>query len=138
MPALKMAKTQRRIGNSSNLIFHSDGGGQYYCLEFLRMTTGMINSMGKASYENPHAERINGIIKNDYLIYYQPDNYKDLERKLAKAVYLYNSQKPHSALKRLSPITFEQLTSKGTLIKTWTINQRTRKNKNRETSVYIN
>jgi putative transposase len=138
IPALRMAKSSRKLGNRPNLILHSDGGGQYYCKEFLKMTDGMKNSMGKASYDNPHAERINGIIKNDYLKCYNPINYKDLKKKLAKAVYLYNNEKPHGSLNRLSPETFEKMTGNGELHKIWTINKRPRVNKKNEVSIYIN
>ena len=31
--------------------------------------------MCESVYENPHAERINGTIKNDYLVGYGPQNY---------------------------------------------------------------
>jgi len=50
---------------------HSDGGGQYYCNEFKSLTKelGMINSMTEEKvYENSHAERLNGIIKNTIFI----------------------------------------------------------------------
>ena len=67
-------------------IFHSDGGGQYYCKEFLKLTKGRLrNSMGKTAYENPKAERLNGTIKNDYLIGYAPHNFVTLLKKLDKA-----------------------------------------------------
>ncbi len=109
IPALLMAFKTRGTSRHPGLIIHSDGGGQYYCKDFRDLTESakMRNSMGKSVYENPHAERINGIIKNNYLEYYAPINYKDLQKKLDKAVLMYNVQKPHSALKKLSPIQFE-------------------------------
>ena len=90
-------------------IFHSDGGGQYYCKEFLKMTKGRLrNSMGKTAYENPKAERLNGTIKNDYLIGYAPYDFRTLLKKLDKAVRMYNSERPHRELNKMSPIEFEQ------------------------------
>lgn len=53
------------------LIFHSDGGGQYYAKEFIAFTVRhkMVNSMCEMAYENGKAERVNGVINNTYLFY---------------------------------------------------------------------
>jgi len=117
--AIKMSIHRRKLGKESVTIIHSDGGGQYYCKEFTALTNhyGMRNSMGKSAYENPFAERINGTIKNDYLIPYQPKTFKELEEMLTKAVYLYNTKRPHKSLKRLSPCEFEDSVNKGLLTK---------------------
>ena len=63
--------------------------------------------MGESVYENAHAERLNGIIKNSYLKLYNPQNYKELTKQLKRAVDKYNQEKPHSALGDLSPVAFE-------------------------------
>jgi putative transposase len=139
LKALQIAIKKRNIPVDSKLIIHSDGGGQYYCKEFLKLTNqyGMINSMGKEVYDNPHAERINGTIKNNYLIPYQPKNYDNLNKLLEKAVNLYNTQKPHKALNRLTPEAFENLTAKGLLTKTWIINKRKKVTKKEKVNIYI-
>jgi transposase InsO family protein len=88
---------------------HSDGGGQYYCNEFKALTKelGMINSMTEEKvYENSHAERLNGIIKNNYLYPYGPTNITSLKKLLDKAVLMYNTGKPHKALGKLTPKEF--------------------------------
>lgn len=110
IPALKMALTRlKKKSSQSKPIFHSDGGGQYYSRKFLLLTKEkLINSMCKNVYENPHAERINGIIKNNYLRGYDPCNFNDLFRKLSKAVYMYNHEKPHSSINHLTPVVFEK------------------------------
>lgn len=109
IPALKMA--MKRLDEklqTAKPIIHSDGGGQYYSKEFLSLTEGKLrNSMCKNAYENPHAERVNGIIKNSYLRGYAPSTFQDLVSHLKKAVYMYNNEKPHSALNNLTPIEFE-------------------------------
>ncbi|EQA81782.1 hypothetical protein LEP1GSC193_0255, partial [Leptospira alstonii serovar Pingchang str. 80-412] len=53
----------------TGVIFHSDGGGQYHSKEFLKLTgmNHIKNSTAYDVYENPIAERVNGIIKNEYL-----------------------------------------------------------------------
>jgi transposase InsO family protein len=88
---------------------HSDGGGQYYCNEFKKLTKDleMINSMTEEKvYENSHAERLNGIIKNNYLYPYGPTDRASLKKLLDKAVFMYNTGKPHKALGKLTPIEF--------------------------------
>ena len=125
LKAMEMAIRDRRISPGCNLIIHSDGGGQYYSKEFRKLTQGygIQNSMCASVYENPHAERINGTIKNDYLIPFDPQTYMDLEKYLAKTVYLYNTQRPHHSIDKCTPEEFERLTKAGLIAKTWTINK---------------
>ena len=109
IPALKMAMERINQVTGEKPILHSDGGGQYYSKEFLSLTAGKLrNSMCKNVYENPHAERVNGIIKNSYLRGYNPATFQELTRHLKKAVYMYNNEKPHSALNYLPPQEFEE------------------------------
>src|SRR5690606_40668475 len=53
-------------------------------------------------------ERLNGIIKNNYLYPYGPTNQCSLKRLLDKAVLMYNTEKPHKALGKLTPIEFKK------------------------------
>jgi transposase InsO family protein len=108
IPALKLALKSRNP--SAGLIIHSDGGGQYYCKEWLQLTSHyeLRNSMCESVYENPHAERINGIIKNDYLVGYGPESYDQLVVLTSKAVIKYNSERPHQSIGNISPNDFEK------------------------------
>jgi transposase InsO family protein len=110
VPALKMALRNRRVQDVGGLILHSDGGGQYYSKQFLKLTESnqILNSMCDNVYENSHAERLNGTIKNDYLYPYAPDSVQNLKKMLKRAVELYNNERPHSALGGLSPTDFEK------------------------------
>ena len=106
LPALKMAMRYLQPGQKP--IIHSDGGGQYYSKAFLSLTAGrFINSMGESAYENPHAERLNGTIKNGYLKHYRPQNFEQLTKYLAKAIEMYNDGKPHDSLGGMTPKQFE-------------------------------
>ncbi len=109
IPAIRKSLTLRKNVKLTGLIFHSDGGGQYYSKDFTRLTSkaGIINSMGVSCYDNPNAERLNGIIKNNYLRHYAPVNFEQLQKMTTKAVKMYNTQKPHSALKKMTPVDFE-------------------------------
>lgn len=108
IPALKIALKARK--GHKELIIHSDGGGQYYCKEWLLLTreNQIRSSMCESVYENAHAERINGIIKNDYLLYYSPQNYDQLTTMGKKAVMKYNYERPHQFLGNVSPSEYEK------------------------------
>ena len=110
IPALKMSLRGLSEGQRRGLIFHSDGGGQYYSKKFQEITkeAKMRNSMGKTVYENIHAERVNGTIKNDYLKEYTPKSYKQLQKELKRAVKMYNMQRPHQSLNWMSPAEYEE------------------------------
>lgn len=117
IPALKMALTRIKGDEIIKPIIHSDGGGQYYSKEFLSLTRGCLrNSMCETVYENPHAERINGTIKNGYIKGYNPTDFKSLIRKLDKAVYMYNNEKGHSSIDHFTPVEFEQRLKKELVI----------------------
>jgi len=112
LPALRKAiKSRIDLTLSIHaLIFHSDGGGQYYDKEFLELTKKhkIINSMCQYPWENGKAERINGIIKNNYLIHRSINSFEQLQKEVDRSVLLYNTEKPHSKLQRKSPNQFEK------------------------------
>lgn len=60
--------------------------------------------MGESVYENSHAERVNGIIKNDY----DPQDFDSLVKLLDKAVKNYNYERPHQSLGNYTPQQVEQ------------------------------
>ncbi len=102
LPALKQAVAIREKQGLSvqNAIFHSDGGGQYYDKEFLKFTKKKMfkNSMCEYAWENGKAERINGVIKNNYLKHRNIQTFEDLVTQVDRAVKLYNTEKPHIKL----------------------------------------
>jgi putative transposase len=108
--ALLMAIEKREGMCLIGLILHSDGGGQYYAKLFLELTRklGILNSMCIYSWENGMAERLNGVIKNNYLRYRNIQTYTQLVKEVDRTVQLYNYEKPHSSLKRLTPVEFEK------------------------------
>jgi transposase InsO family protein len=109
LPALHRLIQRRGNQNLKGSIIHSDGGGQYYCNEFKALTRQleMLNSMTEEDvFENSHAERLNGIIKNNYLYPYGPTTMALLIKLLEKAIYMYNTGKPHRALGKKTPQSF--------------------------------
>jgi putative transposase len=110
LPALKKAIKVRQKLDLAGLIFHSDGGGQYYDKAFLELTqkNHIQNSMCEYAWENGKAERLNGVIKNNYLQHRSINNFEELVKEVDRSVHLYNEEKPHIALQRKSPTTFEK------------------------------
>lgn len=113
--ALNQALQQRNP--PEGLILHSDGGGQYYSKLFTTLTRDykICNSMCESVYENPHAERVNGTIKNDYIIPYGPHNFNQLKEMTKKAVTMYNRYRPHQSLNGKSPVAYEAIVTKKNL-----------------------
>jgi len=111
IPAFNKAIKLRKNDNQTigNLIFHSDGGGQYYAKTFLKITNKfkIKNSMCEYAWENGKAERINGVIKNNYLKHRNINTFDELVKEVDRSVYLYNYEKPHIKLQRKTPIEFE-------------------------------
>ena len=111
LAALQAAEKFRRSKkmNIDHVILHSDGGGQYYDKNFLVYTAelNIQNSMCRHPWENGKAERINGIIKNNYLQHRNIRNFNELVKEVDRSVQLYNCEKPHIKLNRKTPIQFE-------------------------------
>ena len=64
--------------------------------------------MCEYAWENGKAERINGVIKNNYLIHRNISSFEDLKKEVDRSVKLYNEEKPHIGLQRKSPIVYEK------------------------------
>ena len=106
--SLNSALRFRKGEDLNGLIFHSDGGRQYGAKEFLNVTEDFLHSMCVAPWENGIAERINGVIKNNYLCHRTINNFETLVKEVDRSVYLYNYEKPHIKLQRKTPIAFEK------------------------------
>lgn len=108
---LKKSLSVRKGDDLSKLIHHSDKGSQYCSLNYIDVlkSNDIKISMAENSMENGYVERLNGILKNDYL--YPRNKAHDLEslkREVGIVVRLYNEERPHSELENMSPIEFEK------------------------------
>jgi len=106
--ALKMALKVMKY-QPWGLIHHSDKGSQYSS----NIYTDLLGknhihiSMGEVAWENPYAERVNGIIKNEYLKKWIIKNFKDLKLKIKKAIDHYNNKRLHRSFKmKYTPMNF--------------------------------
>lgn len=57
---------------------------------------------GYDCYQNALAERINGILKQEFLIY-KCKNIQDLKQMVKESIYIYNNKRPHLSLKMQTP-----------------------------------
>lgn len=101
----------RKGADLSMLIHHSDKGSQYCSKAYTQaLKDAKVKiSMARTAIENPYAERLNGIIKNDYLYpRKRAKDFKSLCKELDIVVRLYNEERPHSELNDLTPVEFER------------------------------
>ena len=81
-------------------VHHSDRGVQYTSRSYtdLLQEHGVQISMGLTAEDNAYAERLNRTIKEEYLDYWKPKDFKALKGCLRRAVLHYNSARPHRSL----------------------------------------
>lgn len=111
LKALELSFQIRQMNWFEQLLHHSDKGSQYCSLEYVKVLqmANIAISMAGNSLENPYAERLNGIIKNDYLRYFDTSTFAQLSKALDRVVLLYNNEKPHSELGYMTPVNFEKM-----------------------------
>lgn len=104
--ALKMALKQVP-SNVTGIIHHSDRGSQYCSSQYIKIlnSRGMLVSMTENGdpLENAVAERVNGIIKGEYLFDYEIKNLAEAKNVLRSVVQLYNEERPHLSLNNMKP-----------------------------------
>lgn len=105
--ALQMAVSGATLSKGHALIHHSDRGLQYCSQQYVQLLeqNNIAISMTQSGdpRENAVAERVNGIIKEEYLKHHQYKNLKEVEEKLQQAVQLYNHHRPHMSCSMLTP-----------------------------------
>ncbi len=102
--ALKKALRTRQTRQP--LIHHSDRGIQYCSTYYqdIHRRHGLRCSMtdGYDCYQNALAERINGILKGEFLLQRAAD-LEQAARMVEQSVHIYNHERPHAALKYKTP-----------------------------------
>lgn len=102
--ALHMAVRARKCVRP--LIHHSDRGVQYCSNEYQEVLreAGIIPSMtdGYDCYQNALAERVNGILKQEFLLY-KCKSFDDLKVLVEQSVAIYNRLRPHLSLGMKTP-----------------------------------
>lgn len=117
--ALEMALKEQQP-KKEELIHHSDRGVQYCCSSYVErlQSAGAKISMSEKGdpYQNAVAERVNGILKGNWL----GGCFATMEQAteaVAKAVHIYNEKRPHDSLSHLTPNQAHELT--GIIKRNW-------------------
>lgn len=105
--ALTMALLQASAAECRGLIHHSDRGVQYCCHHYIEQLeeVGARVSMAQVGnpYENALAERINGILKQEYALGSIFVSRHNAQAAVREAIYLYNEERPHLSLHYQTP-----------------------------------
>jgi putative transposase len=109
LKALSMAIENAQQANAvfNELIHHSDQGFQY-CSP---LYAGLLNKFNIAismsdkgqPLQNAIAERVNGILKHEYLLLHNFKDKADAQKVLETTVGTYNKQRPHMSCNMLTP-----------------------------------
>lgn len=111
LAALKMALRQR--DKSLPLVHHSDRGVQYCSKGYVNLLRkhAVLISMTEANhcYENGLAERVNGILKHEFLLNTTFKTKTLCLQSVKEAIYLYNEKRPHWSLNLKTPSDMHKL-----------------------------
>jgi transposase InsO family protein len=109
--ALKMALSGIK-GKHPELIHHSDRGSQYCCGSYVNMLTRRQIQISMTQSGNPRenaiAERINGILKTEWLYDNKPGSWQECVSIVGKIIDLYNNQRPHQSIGYMVPAEVHQ------------------------------
>lgn len=95
------------LGHCSSLTHHSDRGIQYCSSQYVKLLqdhkVGISMTESGDPRDNAIAERVNGIIKNEYLELYDVEDINEAKGLLAQVIKLYNEERPHSSIGNKTP-----------------------------------
>jgi transposase InsO family protein len=102
-----LRKALRENPLTDTLIHHSDRGIQYCSNEYVNLLKdkGIAISMTEENHccENAIAERVNSILKDEYLLNSTFKDFSQAKKACNEAVMLYNTRRPHLALNYKTP-----------------------------------
>ncbi len=105
--ALKMAIKKRKY-KTNVVTHHSDRGLQYCSNQYQEMLKrNKINCSMTESYDpyaNAIAERVNGILKAEFIGYKNKESIETMEKLVKNSIDIYNEQRPHYSCFYLTPI----------------------------------
>lgn len=104
--ALKMAIRQLPKG-TRNVFHHSDRGVQYCCEDYVKILTKnhfqISMTQNGDSRENAMAERVNGILKGEWINDMVFNTIEDARKAIDRIIRIYNQFRPHSSLEMKTP-----------------------------------
>ncbi len=103
--ALQMAMS--KLSGAIDLIHHSDRGIQYcshaYVALLVKYGVRISMTVDQHVYENAKAERVNGILKNEFLLGEVLISYEVAQKLVAEAIQIYNEERLHLSLDYQTP-----------------------------------
>ena len=119
--ALKMALSGVEWQKRAGMIHHSDRGVQYCSIKYVKLLedSKMLISMTQNGdpYENALAERVNGVLKQEWIHNECYQNFDQAKERIAEIIDIYNTQRPHLSCDMLTPEQAHKC--KGKLKKHW-------------------
>lgn len=104
--ALQMAH-KNCINKHKNIIHHSDRGIQYCCPDFSEFAQNkgftLSTTQNSSPYENAVAERVNGILKQEFGLGKIIPNLKTAQKMVKQSVEIYNNLRRHYSLNMKTP-----------------------------------
>jgi len=101
---LQAIKSKRQ----ASLIHHSDRGSQYCCADYVCMLEHYHIQISMTEngdpYENAIAERVNGILKEEFLLGRTFATYSEAQQAVDHATDKYNHIRPHASCDNLTPV----------------------------------
>lgn len=132
--ALQQALAERQFPERP-LMHHSDRGIQYCSKAYVDTLSNhpcqISMTQNGDPYENAMAERVNGILKQEWKLDQTFSSFEQAKAAIKQAIYHYNHSRPHASCDYLTPVQAHQ--QKGPLIKRWK-----NKSKNKKTSTIYN
>lgn len=104
--ALQMALDNRQYP-LHELIHHSDRGSQYCSAAYVELLNKHRIAISMTQhgdpYENALAERMNGIIKSEFNLYYSQTGLEQTYQLIKNSIMAYNNHRPHGSCDMLTP-----------------------------------
>lgn len=103
LSALKDAVDRSKCYDMSKLIHHSDRGIQYCCNQYVEYLQGLGAKISMTEdykpTDNAIAERVNGILKSEWLyVMPRPKDIADARTLLQRIITFYNTKRPHMSI----------------------------------------
>ncbi|KAA6332012.1 hypothetical protein EZS27_019433 [termite gut metagenome] len=106
--AIEATPENKRIG----LIHHSDRGSQYCCNDYVKLLKNNHIRISMTEngdpYENALAERMNGILKAEWLDMEEYTDFLQAQERISQIINIYNQVRPHANCNMLTPIEAER------------------------------
>jgi len=119
--ALKMALADTPQEQRQELIHHSDRGLQYCCKDYVSILNNNHIRISMTEngdpYENAVAERVNGILKTEWLNLEKFDTFEQAKARIAEVIEIYNNVRPHLSCGMATPA--ETHASSAAPVKLW-------------------